>query len=187
MSSKKEGGFEKITQEIDLRLDGLFGELGSAITEALGRLDEGASEVRRFQDIQTPRGPVRAEAGIRVRMGGAAFSADSAEEVDPKPKGHSTKPTPAPEAPKAIKIAATELREPDFWSLSADLPGVAEDDLRLDFADGALKIRASTRQRVYEGTFALPRGVSEETVEVSLVNGILDLTADLSAATGSSV
>lgn len=173
-------------QEFDIRLDGLFGELGKAVTSALERLEEGASEVRRVQDIQTPRGPVRAEAGVRVRVGGATFSAgaggsDDAEYEVKSTQGTSAKPKPKPAGKSAVahKISATEMREQGVWSLSADLPGIAAEEVSLSCQDGQLHICAASDSRVYEGIFDLPSGVTRERIEMSLINGILDLTAEI--------
>ena len=56
---------------IDAGLGDILGALGAALTEVIGRLDQdGAGEVRRDFEVETDRGPLRAQAGIRVRMGG---------------------------------------------------------------------------------------------------------------------
>ena len=57
-------------RQIDLQLDGLLGKLGDTLGEMIERLEDGETgEFRRSHELQTPRGPVRAEAGLRVRMG----------------------------------------------------------------------------------------------------------------------
>lgn len=59
-------------------LDGIFAALGEVMSEAAERLQAGESgEMRRTFDVETGRGPLRAEAGLRVRFatpeaGGAA-------------------------------------------------------------------------------------------------------------------
>lgn len=186
MSDTPKDGRDGIRQEFDFKLDGLFGELGKALNSALERLEDGASEVRRVQDIQTSRGPVRAEAGVRVRVGGAEFSSGSAaKQYEPEQTAHrAAKPGKTTEPQQSSdtvrhQIAATEMREQGLWSLSADVPGVSEKDLELKCVDGQLHISAKAASRIYEGTFDLPSGVTEDGLTVSVINGILDLTADI--------
>ncbi|WP_158547430.1 Hsp20/alpha crystallin family protein [Rhodovulum sp. 12E13] len=62
---------DETMSELDLRLGGLLGKLGDALNEAVSRLETGDDgEVRRTHEIQTPKGPLRAETGVRVRLGG---------------------------------------------------------------------------------------------------------------------
>jgi len=71
--------FEKAMTDLDMRLNGLLGALGSTLTEALDRLDaQDGAELRRFEEIQTTRGPLRAEAGLRIRFAGGDRAEDGA-------------------------------------------------------------------------------------------------------------
>ncbi|MEL6207370.1 MAG: Hsp20/alpha crystallin family protein [Pseudomonadota bacterium] len=71
MADDKRRKIEETMADLDLRLDGLLGKLGGTLGEMLERLDSGeTAEFRRDHEVQTARGPLRAETGIRVRMGG---------------------------------------------------------------------------------------------------------------------
>src|SRR6056297_615222 len=94
--SKKTG--RAAIEEIDLRLDGLLGKLGGTLGELLDALDRGETgELQRTHDFQTTRGPVRAETGIRIRMGLGDEAA-----ARPRPfRGASTGTGPSPTAQRS--------------------------------------------------------------------------------------
>ncbi|ETX15868.1 heat shock protein Hsp20 [Roseivivax halodurans JCM 10272] len=172
--SKRRGPGNDFREEIDLRLDGLLGELGRTLGDMIDRLDGGSGEVRRSRSFDTGRGPVRAEAGIRIRAAGSDLPTERH-----KPAARARRPdTPQPSSPPAVRaIDAAIQHSAGLWTLTADLPGVSADDLSLSERDGQLFIAATTRRRTYEGRFELPPGVRLSDIEVSLRNGILDLTA----------
>ncbi|MBF9029976.1 Hsp20/alpha crystallin family protein [Rhodobacterales bacterium HKCCE3408] len=152
--------------EIDLRLGGLLGQLGSALSEALSTLED-QGEVRRETTFDSDRGPVRASAGIRIRtVGGTAH----APEGPAHPGRRRTDPKPPPRP-----IDATILRDETGWRLIADLPGIPRDDLTLETEAGELVIRAAGRGRRYAGRFPLPDGVAAEDLTVSMQDGLLEL------------
>lgn len=177
--------FDEVRQEIDLRLDGLLGELGRSLTEVLGRLDDGQGEIRREHNFQSGDGGVRASAGLRVRVGGLAAERTTAAHAQRSPARQARAaeagdmPQGQPSAPAARDIAATVLMERGLWSLSADLPGMTERDVTLSEKDGRLVITAASRGRRYEGTFDKPVGLALDDISLSVRNGILDLTASL--------
>lgn len=165
---------DDVRREIDLRLDGLLGEVGKVLGDVFEKLEDGTSELRHSQDIQTSKGPVRAEAGIRVRMGGATFGGGS-DTVEPTIQPVNT----SRQDSEARAISASILSEPGLWNLTADLPGVAEDGLTLDVTGGTLTIEATASARRYYGQFEVPGELTRDAITVSLKNGILDLTAPL--------
>lgn len=173
MSSDKSND---LINEVDLRLNGVLGELGRALSEALSKLEDGGGEVRRAQTFQATKGTIRAEAGIRVKVGGFDVSKPSSEQSG------ATTCTPATSSakPSVFEINATVVRDDTTWSLTAELPGVAQSDLNLQISDGVLLISAAGARRHYEGQFSVPAQLREDKLSVSLNNGILDLTAELS-------
>ncbi|MEM9342706.1 MAG: hypothetical protein AAGA87_06645 [Pseudomonadota bacterium] len=159
---------DSVRQEIDLRLDGLFGDLGRALGDVLAKLDEAGGEVRHARSFDTGDGPIRAQADIRFRMGGLEGGASTAT---PEPV--------KPESPKPRDITATILSEGPHWSLTAELPGVTEADLDLTVTDGQITITAAGQGRAYTGTFDAPATLTKDSLTVSLRNGILDLSAEV--------
>lgn len=175
--SKGRGAGKDLREEIDLRLDGLLGELGRTLGDMIERLDGGSGEVRRSRSFETGRGPVRAEAGIRIRAGGLGLPPGRPQPAARERQAGTAPSTAQPPVPCPIDAAVEE--EAGLWTLTADLPGVGAQDLSLSERDGHLHIAATARHRSYEGSFALPPGVTLADIEVSLRNGILNLTARL--------
>lgn len=177
MSKHRKSPLEDATEEIDLRLGGLLGQLGSALNEALSRLDE-QGEVHHETTIDSDRGPVRASAGIRIRtLGSAAAKASGRRPENPVNAASPAAPAQSPVAQPAKRdITATILEDERTWRLVAELPGASEGDLVLDAVDGALVIRADARTRRFEGRFPLPQGARASDLRRRMQNGILELT-----------
>jgi HSP20 family molecular chaperone IbpA len=159
--------------------DGLLGELlgtlGAAISEMITRLDEGgAGEVRRDVEFKTDKGAIRAEAGVRVRLAGGEWRGAEARASrhHGRPAGEEARAsTDMPVRP----INAEVLDDGTVWRLTADIPGVARDDLVLVVEDGMLALSATARGRRYMDRIALPAGTSHDMLRVSLQNGILEI------------
>jgi HSP20 family molecular chaperone IbpA len=181
MTKDKKSRIDEATQDIDLRLGGLLGQLGSALTEALSRLED-QGEVHHETTFDSARGPIRASAGIRIRTLGDAKPSRSARRPDqPVNAAPRTQPRPSPEPeapPPARPISATILTEGRSWRLIAELPGVAEADVTLGEEAGDLVISASGRGRRFEGRFALPSGAKATDLTMTMQNGILELARD---------
>ena len=170
-------------EQIDIRLGGLFSELGSALTEMLDRIDtEGSAEVRREHEFETPRGPIRAQTGIRIRtLGGAQTERrgrDPAAPVNPDRAPQQKRAKAPGDLKTPPRTISAEIFEDDAsWVLTADLPGIVETDLTLSEEGGDLVIEANGRGRRYRDHVTLPDGVSIADIVVTLQNGILELRA----------
>lgn len=170
----------------DLGLGTLFEALGEAVAEVTRRLEDGQTgEIHRSYDVETGKGPVRAEAGIRVRFADASAGAEE-RGVRPvnrpgPPAKTSERASPGDEpasdthTPKPVRtIEYTVFEDAAGWRLTADLPGVGAPDLVLSDADGNLIIE-TTGARHYRATVALPESVCAADLEVRVNNGILVL------------
>lgn len=182
MTKDRKTRLDQAGEDLTLRLDGLLGQLGTALSEALTRLEE-QGDVHHEATIDGPRGPIRASTGIRIRTLGASVPGGTARRPD-RPvnaarRGEGdTSGTAAPArdpAPPVRPITATILTEGRDWRLIAELPGVAADDVALTEDAGALLIRAETGARRFEGRFALPDGARAEDLSRQMRNGILEL------------
>lgn len=171
MNDKKKNDTSGMRQEIDIRLDGLLGELGKTLGDVLGKLEQGVSEVQQTRNFQTPRGPVRAEAGIRIRTLGGRSSPEPSQSFE-QPLQSEPEPAPA-----ARDINASMFEEGGQWTLSAELPGISEDQVALSVDAGRLEIVANGKTRVYSGQFDIPTDITREDITISLRHGILDLVA----------
>lgn len=172
MSDDPRKKINDVRQAIDLQLDGLLGELGKTLGDVFSRLENATGEVRRSHSFDTSNGPVRAEAGIRIRVGDEEYSSGPTKSA-PKKKAE---PNPA-ETSVPRDVSATILVEPGLWSLSAELPGMTEDNLTFSIDAGQLHIHAEGQGRAYSGKFDVPDVLTLDAITVHMRNGILDLSA----------
>ena len=94
--------------------------------------------------------------------------------VNERMSGARPSPTPGA-APPARPLDIEILQDAETWRLTADIPGVAEDEIRLTREGGALVIE-TTGARRYKGRADLPDGVALDDIGLSLRNGILELS-----------
>ena len=96
--------------------------------------------------------------------------------------------TPARRWVPAIDV----VEEDERYALRADLPGLTEDDVRIEVEDGVLTISGERRSSSEErkegyyrlerssGSFSrsvrLPQGVAAEAIEASFANGVLEVS-----------
>ncbi len=174
--------------EIGRGFSGLMNALGEAIAEVSERLDVGESgEVRRSFEMDTGKGPLRAEAGVRVRFadnGAGAPGAGASKMARPVNPARGGRADPRPEATLAAAVQPIDFEiidDAETWRLTADIPGVEENELSLGAVDGQLQIE-TTGHRRYRGVAAMPEGIAPEDIEISLRNGIVELTCSLRKA-----
>lgn len=63
----------------------------------------------------------------------------------------------------------------DSFTITADMPGVREDDLDISVKNNVLAIRAERKDReyVYSKSYSLPAGADSSNIEASLDHGVL--------------
>lgn len=66
--------------------------------------------------------------------------------------------------------------EEDRISVIAELPGVSEDEIKVEVAGDILNLMAASRDRRYAKEILLPSKVKPESVKTSYRNGILEIT-----------
>lgn len=160
-------------EALDVNLDALLGSLGQALSSAINRLDQAqTSAAETSQTVETPFGPIKASAGLRVRTAG--MSATKASPSAPKPVNPG-RPTPARPSETARELVYDMFEDDDAWILTADMPGVATDDLSLD-QDGATLVLTTTGARVYHSRIAMPCPCPLDQIDRTLSNGVLTLT-----------
>lgn len=173
--SQKKKSFQDAAKEIDAGLGGLFGALSEAIGEMASRLEDGHSgAVERDLTFDTAKGPVRAQAGVRLRMGGLDVGGSDAASRPRPVNPNRTGAKPPAEPAKARVLAYDLFEDDDAWVLTADLPGVARKDVHLS-ADGPVLTIRTSGARIYEGQADLDVGFDLDAVQSTLRNGILTL------------
>jgi HSP20 family protein len=79
--------------------------------------------------------------------------------------------------------ADQEVREPivdifeteDYLLVQAELPGIGKKDVRIGYQDDVLTISAQRGDRKYRKEVLLPGDLSQEKMQVSCKNGILEI------------
>lgn len=169
MSSSRKKPFQGAAKDIDDGLTSLFGALGDAIGEMVARLEDGnTGAVTRDHVFDTSKGPIRAHAGIRLRMGGT--DQDIANDT-PTPV-NAGRAKQASSAPVSKPMAYDLLEDEDEWVLTADVPGVAEGDLKIAQDATALVIN-TTGTRKYAARIDLETQFAMAGITTILRNGIL--------------
>lgn len=170
-----------VLDELTVGFSSLLETFNDTLSDVSQRLENGQSgEIRRNFDFETKNGPVRAEAGIRVRFaetGRTAAKDSGSSSVRQRPQGgtHKTSPGAALSSGNAVRTIEFEiLQDPDCWRLVADLPGVERRDVDLHSDNGELVIE-TTGTRRFRGRCILPDGLTPSDLEVTLRNGILEL------------
>ncbi|WP_200342803.1 Hsp20/alpha crystallin family protein [Rhodovibrio sodomensis] len=105
---------------------------------------------------------------------------------------------PASNAEGVIAAPRVDLKEDDSnWYITAELPGMSEDDVEVTYDDGVLRIAGEKKQehedqgrnvhvteRAYgrfERQLPLGHGVKEEQIDASFKDGVLTITAPKAA------
>jgi len=174
MTGKKKDPKEVVSQ-IEHNLGGLLGALGDALGDMVNKLEDGAGgSVNRDMTIDTEKGPLRAHAGIRVRMGGLSGSdSENATSAPPKPV-NPDRAKPTARAPSERPLSYELLEDGTGWILTADMPGVTSDEIDLRAKDDVLHV-TTTGKRRYAAAITLGPGLDTAKITRSLRNGILTL------------
>lgn len=187
MTDRKQRTDDDPLAEIARGLEGLMGQFGAALGEAMSRLGEGeGSESRHSRVFDTGKGPVRAEIGLRVRGLGDAGPADGFRPRTRRPAQPG--PASASSGPAAAKATGTDAAADDpprsvvltgyadrgGWTLAADLPGVEPEDVGLSVTGGTLHLTTGGARR-YRGSADLPPGLDTGAMTMTLRNGILSV------------
>ncbi|MEO0702244.1 MAG: Hsp20/alpha crystallin family protein [Pseudomonadota bacterium] len=162
----------------DLGLGGLFEALGDAVAEVTRQLEDGQTSVlHRSYEVDTGKGPVRAEAGVRVRFAGGSPGGDPDQvRAVNRPTGQANATQEQVDTESVSRPVEYDVFETaSEWRLTADLPGVGADDLVLSDGDGQLVIEA-TGDRRYRDQVPVPAFVRSADLDVHLKNGILVLS-----------
>lgn len=172
---KKRAAKSDKLDDLQFGIRDLFEVLSDAIAEVSTRIEEGETgEIRRNFDFQTKKGPIKAEAGIRMRMAGLETSAPS---VRPTPSSARTPKNAAKTSDKTTyqELVYSVFEDDSGWHLTADMPGVSKEQLMLNASGGELDLRTNG-QRLYAASVPLPEGASLANIACTLQNGILELS-----------
>jgi HSP20 family protein len=168
---KKAKGEQSVASGV-FGLGGLLGGLGTML-EKLGELAEKGRELRESGEIKSHDGKVRGVYGLNIRMG----LGDEKDALAVEPFGNVRKDE------RTGKAVVHEVREPlvDVFEeegqvlVVAELPGVAEEDLRLELRDDILAIAAEKGEKKYRKEVLLPATFDPDKMSHSCRNGVLEV------------
>lgn len=157
-------------------LDGMAHLLGK-----LGELAEKGEELRRTGQFSSDdRRSVAGEYGFSVK-----FGPGGERQTTP-----SVTPMNRPGAPSEAKPAAPEPREPhvdvfpeaDHVLVVAEMPGVAVEDISLDFREQTMRIIGKSSRVHFEKSVELGRRVLPRDVETTMNNGVVEIRLQLAGS-----
>lgn len=68
-------------------------------------------------------------------------------------------------------------KENDIFKLSLEMPGIKKADLKIEVIENSIKISAKNEKRNYQFSTSYPKNLNVETLEASLEDGVLELSA----------
>jgi HSP20 family protein len=167
--SKKE---EEDKVEIDfgtgrISFGGLFKGLGNLIDLAAKLQEEGVEKRGEIRGL--PRG-ARGVYGFSVRTLAGKPVIESFGNIRETAKG--------PVVEEVREPMVDVFDEKDHILVIAELPGVAESEIKVEVAGDILNLTASDKDRKYAKEILLPSKVKPETTKTSYNNGILEITLE---------
>lgn len=153
---------------VDLGLGGLFKGIGNLIDLVTRLAEEGTEEYSRSGEVTTPGSAVKGVYGFSIRMGLAGKPVvESFGNIRQTERGAEVVATREP--------LVDVLDEGDYLVLIAEMPGVEEQDIRLEVEGDILEIDVATRDRRYHKEVLLPSAVDPQSLRSSYRNGVLEI------------
>jgi HSP20 family protein len=151
-----------------IRFGGLFKGIGNLIDLA-SKLGEEAEEFKKVGEIKGLPKQAKDVYGFSVRtMVGGKPIIETFGNLKETPKG------PVVEEVREPMIDVFD--EKDHILVIAELPGVSEDEIKIDVEGDILKLTASNKDRKYAKEVLLPAKVKKKGMESTYRNGILEIT-----------
>jgi len=151
-----------------LKFGGLFKGIGNLIDLA-SKLGEEASEIKKVGEIKgIPKG-AKGVYGFSIRtMAGDKPIIETFGNIKDTPKG--------PVVDEVREPIADVFDEKDYILVIMELPGVQEEDIKVEVEGDILKLSATGRSSKYGKEVLLPAPVKPETMKTAYNNGVLEIT-----------
>lgn len=163
---QKDGGSE------DSGIAGILKGLGGLV-EKLGELAETGRELAKTGEIKGlgPAKEIKGVYGFTVKVGLGG------EGVKVEPFGNIRRDDTAGRAvvQEVSEPVVDVFEEDDHTLVVAEMPGVGVDDVRLEVADDVLTIAAEKGKKKYRKEVLLPGSFAREKMQISCVNGVLEI------------
>ena len=151
-----------------IRFGGLFKGIGNLIDIA-SKLGEEAEEFKKVGEIKGLPKQAKGVYGFSVRtMVGGKPIVETFGNLKETPKG--------PVVEEVREPMVDVFDEKDHILVIAELPGVSEDEIKIDVEGDILKLTASNKERKYAKEVLLPAKAKKEGMKPVYKNGILEIT-----------
>ena len=154
-------------------VEGILRGLGDLV-EKLGELAEKGEELKRSGnfDIDTGGKSGKAVYGFSVKMG---LGDDNEPRIEPFGNVRRNEQTGETTVQEVSEPLVDIFEETDHVLVLAEMPGVADEDIRVDLHGDILTLHAEKGIKKYHKEIVLPREFSTEKMERSCRNGILEV------------
>lgn len=154
-------------------LEGILRGLGDLV-EKLGTLAEKGEELKRSGefDINTGGKSGKAVYGFSVKMGLGDNQEPTIEPFGNVRRDERTGETTVQEVTEPL---VDVIEEVDHVLVLAEMPGVGDEDIRLDLAGDILTLHAEKGSKKYHKEILLPRAFTADKLEKTCRNGILEV------------
>ena len=151
-----------------IRFSGLFKGIGNLIDLA-SKLGEEAEEIKKVGEIKGLPKQAKGVYGFSVRtMVGGKPIIETFGNLKETPKG--------PVVEEVREPMVDVFDEKDHILVITELPGVSEEDIKVDIEGDILKLTAFNKDRKYAKEVLLPAKVKKEGMKSTYKNGMLEIT-----------
>jgi HSP20 family protein len=168
MAGKEEKEFEVDFGIGKMRFGGLFKGIGNLIDLA-SKLSKEAGEIKKFGEIKGLPKQAKGVYGFSVRtLAGGKPIIETFGNLRETPKG--------PVVEEVREPMVDVFDEKDHILVIAELPGVSEEEIKINVEGDILKLTASNKDRRYAKEVLLPAKVKEGGMKSTYKNGMLEIT-----------
>ncbi len=161
---------------------GSFVDGVSNLISRFGELAERGESLRKSMgDTEVAGKPIRTSGGFTVRFGGLKDN-DEASVIKPVNTRPATPASSSQSQRSAFPVVAKErtanvelFEEDDHLLLLAEMPGVASEDVHLNFNETLLTIEGKSKTALFKAEVPLPKVFTPEQVAISANNGVVEI------------
>lgn len=154
-------------------VEGILRGLGDLV-EKLGELAEKGEELKRSGNFDIDAGGKSGKAvyGFSVKMG---LGDDNEPRIEPFGNVRRDEQTGETTVQEVSEPLVDVIEEADHLLVLVEMPGVGDEDIRLDLTGDILTLNAAKGSKKYRKEIVLPREFAAEDMERSCRNGILEI------------
>ncbi|MDR3637641.1 MAG: Hsp20/alpha crystallin family protein [Isosphaeraceae bacterium] len=173
MAKKTSPGSDRGPRDVG-NVEGLLGGLGQLI-EKLGDLAEKGRELRESGEFQSAGKTMQGVYGFTVKTG-LGGSDEGKVKVEPFGNIRADAKTGKAVVHEVLEPMVDVFEEPEHVLVVAEMPGVGDEDIRLELRDDVLSIDAARASKQYHKEVLLPASFDTDRMSRSCHNGILEVT-----------